>query len=141
MLHDVRIRLERRRPDSDLVGLAETLHGHAGGHRADDLVAVVGAGLIGRAWAVNAVNPKGTVFFLAVVPQFINLQQPLLPQYLVIGLTLSFTDLVVMGGYTALASRILRSLRSEAHVRTTNRVFGVLFIVAGTFLALFKRGA
>ncbi len=94
-----------------------------------------------RGWAINAVNPKGTVFLLAVLPQFLDLSAPLAPQYLVMGLSLGFTDLVVMGGYTALASRVLSSLRSEAHVRTTHRVFGAMFIVAGSFLALFKRGA
>ncbi len=36
------------------------------------------------------------MFFLAVVPRFLGLQQPLLPQYLLIGLTLGFTDLVVI---------------------------------------------
>jgi homoserine/homoserine lactone efflux protein len=56
-------------------------------------------------------------------------------------LSLGFTDFVVMGGYAALAARVLRSLRSPAHVRATNRVFGGLFLVAGAFLALFKRGA
>ena len=30
-----------------------------------------------RGWGVNAVNPKGTVFLLAVVPQFLDLSQPL----------------------------------------------------------------
>jgi homoserine/homoserine lactone efflux protein len=56
-------------------------------------------------------------------------------------LSLGFTDFVVMGGYAGLASQVLRSLRSEAHVRATQRVFGALFVLAGAFLALFKRGA
>jgi homoserine/homoserine lactone efflux protein len=97
--------------------------------------------LVMRGWMLNAVNPKGTVFLLAVVPQFLDPQQPLLPQYAVIGLTLGFTDLVVMCGYTALASRVLAGLKSAAHMRVLNRVFGGLFVVAGGFLALFKRTA
>ena len=96
--------------------------------------------LIVRGWIINALNPKGTVFLLAVVPQFLDLAQPLAPQYLVIGLTLGFTDLVVMAGYTALAARVLRTLRSTAHVRALNRIFGSLFVVAGGLLATFKRG-
>ena len=95
--------------------------------------------LILRAWALNAVNPKGTLFFLAVVPQFINLQSPLPGQYLVIGLTLAFTDLVVMVGYTALAAQVLRALNSPAQQKSINRVFGVMFIAAGLGLALFQR--
>lgn len=93
-----------------------------------------------RGWLVNAVNPKGTVFLLAVVPQFLNLAQPLAVQYLVIGLTLSFTDLVVMGGYTALAARVLSALKEPSHMRALNRVFGALFVCAGALLAVFKRG-
>jgi homoserine/homoserine lactone efflux protein len=92
-----------------------------------------------KGWMINAVNPKGTVFLLAVVPQFMVLAKPLLPQYLVIAATLAFTDLVVMAGYTVLAARVLGTLKSVRHIRTTNRVFGGLFVVAGTLLALFKR--
>jgi homoserine/homoserine lactone efflux protein len=95
--------------------------------------------LILKAWMINVVNPKGTVFLLAVVPQFINLTQPLLPQYLVIGATLGLTDMVVMSGYTALASRVLGALKKPAHIRVMNRTFGSLFVLAGSMLALFKR--
>lgn len=94
-----------------------------------------------RGWIINALNPKGTVFLLAVVPQLLSLGQLLATQYLVIALTLGFTDLVVMAGYTALAARLLRTLKSTAHVRALNRVFGSLFVVAGGLLALFKRSA
>lgn len=95
--------------------------------------------LVLRGWGINAVNPKGTVFLLAVVPQFIDLQAPLGPQYLVIAGTLGFTDLVVMGGYTALAARVLAALKSAHHIRVLNRVFGSLFIAAGLLLASVKR--
>ncbi|MCH7342634.1 LysE family transporter [Pelomonas sp. CA6] len=97
--------------------------------------------LVLRGWAINAVNPKGTVFLLAVVPQFLNLHQSLVPQYAVIGATLAFTDLVVMAGYTVLASRVLSALRSESHLKALNRVFGSLFVGAGLLLASFKKAA
>jgi homoserine/homoserine lactone efflux protein len=95
--------------------------------------------LILKAWVINVVNPKGTVFLLAVVPQFINVNHPLTPQYLIIGATLAFTDMVVMSGYTALASRVLGALKEPSHIRTMNRTFGSLFVLAGSLLALFKR--
>lgn len=95
--------------------------------------------LVMRGWGINAVNPKGTVFLLAVMPQFLDLHQPLLQQYLIITATLTFTDLVVMAGYTALASRVLRELKSERHIRWMNRSFGGLFVAAGTALAFFRR--
>lgn len=95
--------------------------------------------LILKGWMINVVNPKGTVFLLAVVPQFINVNHPLTPQYLIIGATLAFTDMVVMAGYTALASRVLGALKEPSHIRAMNRTFGSLFVVAGSLLALFKR--
>jgi homoserine/homoserine lactone efflux protein len=107
--------------------------------RADDGTVVTRRSMVLRAWMINAVNPKGTVFLLAVVPQFMNLAQPLLPQYLIIGATLAFTDLVVMAGYTALAAKVLGALKSPSHIRALNRVFGSFFVVAGSLLALFKR--
>ncbi len=117
--------------------------------RASDkpLVAAAGAPtrtrwqLVIRGWGINAVNPKGTVFMLAVVPQFLDLSRPLWSQYLVIALSLSCTDLVVMAGYTALASKVLRALNEPHHVRWMNRGFGGLFVVAGTVLATFRRAA
>ena len=106
---------------------------------ADGGVVVTRRSMVLRAWMINAVNPKGTVFLLAVVPQFMNLSQPLLPQYLVIAATLAFTDMVVMAGYTVLASKVLGALKSPAHIRAMNRTFGGLFVLAGSVLALFKR--
>ena len=107
--------------------------------QADGAVLVSRRSMVLRAWMINAVNPKGTVFLLAVVPQFMMLSQPLLPQYLIIAATLGFTDLVVMTGYSALAARVLGALKSPTHIRALNRTFGSFFVMAGTMLALFKR--
>ncbi len=107
--------------------------------QADGAVLVSRRSMVLKAWMINAVNPKGTVFLLAVVPQFMMLSQPLLPQYLIIAATLGFTDLVVMTGYSALAARVLGALKSPTHIRALNRTFGSFFVMAGTMLALFKR--
>ncbi len=97
--------------------------------------------LVFKGLVVNAMNPKGTVFLLAVMPQFLDLHAPLLPQYLIIALTLGFTDLVVMGVYTSLAARVLAVMNSPRETAWINRFFGSLFIVAGAWLATFKRAA
>ena len=107
----------------------------------DDAKLVTRRSMVLRGWMINAVNPKGTVFLLAVVPQFLSLSQPLLPQYLTISATLGFTDLVVMAGYTALAARVLGALKEPSHIRVMNRTLGSLFVLAGSLLALFKRAA
>lgn len=106
--------------------------------RADDGASSPRA-LFVRGWIVNALNPKGTIFLLAVMPQFLDLTRPLLSQYLIITATLTFTDLIVMAGYTALAARVLSLLRSPRQIGMLNKVFGSLFVAAGALLALFKR--
>ena len=96
--------------------------------------------LVLRGWVVNALNPKGTVFILAVVPQFLDLTAPLAPQYAVIAATLAFTDLVINAGYTAFAARVLAAFSTPRRLRWLNRIFGGLFIGLATLLATVKRG-
>jgi homoserine/homoserine lactone efflux protein len=98
------------------------------------------AALVGRGWALNTVNPKGTLFMLAVVPQFIDPASPLLPQYAAIAGTLAFTDLVVNAGYTAFAARVLAAISTPQRLRWLNRFFGGLFIGLAALLASVKRG-
>jgi homoserine/homoserine lactone efflux protein len=95
--------------------------------------------IVVRGWMLNTLNPKPTLFMLAVVPQFLNPTQPLVPQYLVIAATLAFTDLVINAGYTAFASRALAALRTPRQMRWVNRVFGGLFVALATMLATVKR--
>ncbi|WP_459616413.1 LysE family transporter [Bordetella sp. 2513F-2] len=95
--------------------------------------------LVARGFLVNALNPKGTVFLLAVVPQFVDPANALAPQYAALAATLAFTDIVAMGVYTLLAAKVLRLLREARHIRLMNRIFGSLFILAGVLLASFRR--
>ncbi|WP_417069027.1 homoserine/homoserine lactone efflux protein [Niveibacterium terrae] len=97
--------------------------------------------LVLRGFLVNASNPKGVVFMLAVLPQFINPHAPQAPQYLACAASLFISDVVVMCGYTLLAARVLTLLREPGHIRWTNRVFGGVFVGVGILLAGFKRGA
>ena len=95
--------------------------------------------IVAEAWLLNAVNPKGTAFMLAVVPQFLTPGEPLVPQYFAIGATLAFTDLVINAGYAAFAARLLGILRTPARLRVVNRIFGSFFVALGLVLATFKR--
>ena len=92
-----------------------------------------------QGFLVNASNPKGIIFMLAVLPQFIDPHAPQFAQYATATATLFFTDAVVMSGYTLLAARVLSALRDPAHIRWLNRSFGGLFVGAGLLLAGFKR--
>jgi homoserine/homoserine lactone efflux protein len=104
------------------------------------VVAASGGALFVRGWLVNVTNPKGIVFLLAVLPQFVNPARPTAPQYALCGVTLVLTDVVVMSGYTLLAGGMLRWYRDERRLRFVNRGFGLLFVAAGVALALWRRG-
>lgn len=91
--------------------------------------------LLLRGFLVNASNPKALVFILAVLPQFIRPQAPMMQQYLSMGATMVAVDLVVMAGYTGLAARVLRGLRTPRQQRLMNRIFAGLFVLAAALLA------
>jgi len=95
--------------------------------------------LVARGFLVNISNPKALVFMLAILPQFIDPHQPLLPQYLTIGVTMVSVDLIVMAGYTGLASKVLRALKTPKQQRRMNRTFAGLFVSAAAFLATLHR--
>lgn len=97
--------------------------------------------LLLRGVLVNVTNPKGLVFLLAVLPQFVVLDRPLLPQYLTIAATMVLVDVVVMCAYTGLASRLLGWLRTPRQQTALNRTMSGLFALAAVVLSLVRRGA
>ena len=94
-----------------------------------------------RGFLVNITNPKGIIFFAAILPQFIDVARPQLPQYAILAATTFAVDLVTMMGYTALAARVLRVMRDPASIRWVNRGLGGTFVAAGVALATFRRAA
>ncbi|MDE1198133.1 threonine transporter RhtB [Pseudomonas sp. Bc-h] len=95
--------------------------------------------LIARGFLVNISNPKALVFMLAILPQFIDTHLALVPQYLTITVTMVSVDLIVMAGYTGLASKVLRLLKTPKQQRRMNRTFAGLFVSAAAFLATLHR--
>lgn len=89
----------------------------------------------------NLTNPKGIVFMVAVLPQFISPQRPLLPQLAVLLSTTVFTDVVVMHGYAYTGARLARLLRGAKAQRVQNRVFGGVLMAMGASLMWVRRGA
>ncbi|TFB93332.1 lysine transporter LysE [Cryobacterium sp. TMT1-3] len=86
---------------------------------------------------VNLLNPKALVFFLAFMPQFIRPDQPLLPQYLVLTVTVMLIDVVVMWFFFAVAARSFQRFTNTARGQLIlNRTFGLLFISVALLLAL-----
>ena len=92
--------------------------------------------LILHGFIVNISNPKAIVFLLAVLPQFLDLSKPQWIQYVIMAITMITIDLIVMAGYTGLAAKVLRLLKSPKQQKYMNRTFAVLFSCAAGLLSL-----
>ncbi|MCL6234542.1 MULTISPECIES: LysE family transporter [Acinetobacter] len=92
--------------------------------------------LILHGFLVNMSNPKAIVFLLAVLPQFLDLSKPQWIQYVIMAATMISIDLIVMAGYTGLAAKVLRLLKSPKQQKYLNRTFAVLFACAASLLSL-----
>ncbi len=103
------------------------------------LPSALGRGLFMQGLLVNLTNPKALVFIVALVPQFIDPVLPKAPQFLIIGLTMVVTDMIVMSIYALLAGRCRQWLHSPRMIRAQNRVFGGMFVSAGVLLASSSR--
>ena len=91
--------------------------------------------LVMYGFLVNISNPKAIVFLLAVLPQFLDLSKPQWAQYAIMALTMISIDLIVMAGYTGLAAKVLRLLRSPKQQKVMNRTFAALFAGAAFLLS------
>ena len=89
----------------------------------------------------NATNPKGIIFMVAVLPQFMTPSRPLCPQLLILAATMLAIDTTVMHGYAASASALRRLMRSPRALRIQNRVFGGLLMAVGCGLFFVQRAA
>lgn len=95
--------------------------------------------MFAHAFAVTALNPKGIIFFVAFVPQFLDASRAFLPQ---VGILVS--TFVVMAtlnslGYSLVASAARQRLRQPRVQRVVNRTGGSLLIGSGMFAFGWKR--
>ena len=96
--------------------------------------------MLGHAWLVTALNPKGLTFFIAFLPQFIDPKLALLPQVGVFAatfLTLAFANVIT---YALIASRARRNVQSPRTMRAINRTGGSLLIGAGVATVALRAG-
>jgi threonine/homoserine/homoserine lactone efflux protein len=93
------------------------------------------------AFLTAVTNPKATMFFTALFPQFIDQGAALLPQFLIltsIFMALSVSSLSI---YAALASRAKGVLTRPALSRWVSRVVGSTFIGFGAAILTMRRQA
>jgi len=79
-------------------------------------------------------NPKGILFFVAFLPQFVNPQESLFTQFLLMAITFMVIEFVYEFTVASLADRIKPLLVRAG--KNFNRVFGGVFIAIGLLLPL-----
>jgi threonine/homoserine/homoserine lactone efflux protein len=83
----------------------------------------------------NVLNPKAALFFLSLLPQFIDGSMPVVPQVLVLGVITVLSALVWWMLFVALVDRIRGVLAKGIVRRTLDRVTGLVFIGLAVRLA------
>ena len=89
-----------------------------------------------RGFALQAANPKALLFFVALLPQFIDANRAIAPQILILGATSVVIEFFVLAAYGYLSARAATMARKPRFVTATNRVSGGMLLAAGTGVAL-----
>lgn len=94
--------------------------------------------LFRRALMIAVTNPKGLIYFGALFPQFIDIQQSLPPQFALLTVIFVVMDFIWMSIYALGGRSIVHWLKTPEHQRWFNWISGGLLIAAGVALALGK---
>lgn len=94
---------------------------------------------IAQTFLVTLLNPKGILFFAAFLPQFIDPAKPLLPQVVVLTLTLNVLAAAIQGCWIATMGRARSRIMSPRTLKTMNRAGGAMLVGAGLLTASLKR--
>ena len=116
----------------------QTIRGAGLGLRAEPGATPVtrGARLLVRGFVLQTANAKALLFFVALLPQFIDAARPVAPQIALLAVTSVVIEFIVLATYGYFASRAARLARERRFVVATNRVSGGLLVAAGTAIAL-----
>ena len=94
-----------------------------------------------NACVVTALNPKGIVFFIAFVPQFIRPEAALLPQFSILIATFVGLAAINVMIYALLADRLRSTIRKPAVLAWMTRAGGAVLIGMGVLTATLRKTA
>jgi homoserine/homoserine lactone efflux protein len=106
---------------------------------ADTGRAVGGLRAFWQAVVVELSNPKALLYFVALLPQFVDPARPIVSQMLVFGLTTVVLDTLAYTFYGWLGSKTRRFTANARFVKASNRTSGGLLMLAGAMMATVKR--
>ncbi|WP_428540385.1 LysE family translocator [Profundibacter sp.] len=88
---------------------------------------------------VTALNPKGIIFILAFVPQFLSADLPVMPQFLTMLATFVGLGAINALAYALLADQLGQRIRSPKVLTWVNRTGGAVLIAMGALTATLQR--
>jgi threonine/homoserine/homoserine lactone efflux protein len=91
--------------------------------------------LFSQGFVVEFANPKALLYFAAILPQFLNPTQPILPQILIMGGTTLFIDLLAYSLYALLGDHLTRGGIKDWIVSLINKTAGGALLFAGFKMA------
>ena len=95
--------------------------------------------LFTNTYVVTALNPKGMVFFVAFLPQFISAGAPVAPQLWILATTIVVMATINAALYAVFAASARKALTSPSAQRRFNLAGGSLLAGAGVWALLAKR--
>ena len=115
-----------------------TMRGSGGALAPRPMAGATGTGwrMLVRGVALQAANPKALLFFVALLPQFVNAREAAAPQFVILGVTDVAVEFVVLELYGYGASRAATLSNSPRFVNATNRLSGGMLVLAGTAIGL-----
>ena len=100
------------------------------------------AGAVFRnAAVVTALNPKGIMFFIAFVPQFIRTDAALAPQFAILIATFVSLATINVLVYALLADRLCATIRRPSVLAWMTRIGGGVLIAMGVLTATLRKAA
>lgn len=100
----------------------------------DEVKSLHGFQLYKRGLAITLSNPKAFVYVTALLPQFIDTGKPVLPQFLILILTMMSLQMIVLNGYAFLSGRVRDWLNAPGRMSLFNKTIGATFIGFGVSL-------
>lgn len=91
-----------------------------------------------RGFIAMFLNPKSFIFFVAILPLFINPVHNSTMQYLILGITFFFLGGSALLSYAFLAVRLKRHLGKLISIKAQKTVSGILLFFAGVYFTLMQ---
>ncbi len=90
--------------------------------------------LVTSGFVLTASNPKDLIFFVSLLPAFINLETASINDIILVAFVVAFTFLITLSLYAVLANSMKRFFQNSERFKILNRIVGTTLICVGLFV-------